>query len=149
MRYLLLILCFLLPLPALAEGLYILPVKLLDTSNEARDQSAEHARRLGLMAEVLAKELPAQPIGAERIAASCAGEDPECLLGMLRDEGADRGLFIVVQKTSTLILQVFASVVDSRDQSLIAYREMNFRGDNDEAWRRAAVFLARDLRGAL
>ncbi len=149
MRYLLLILCFLLPLPALAEGLYILPVKLLDTSNEARDQTAEHARRLGLMAEVLARELPAQPIGAERIAASCTGEDPECLLGMLRDEGADRGLFIVVQKTSTLILQVFASVVDSRDQSLIAYREMNFRGDNDEAWRRAAVFLARDLRGAL
>lgn len=149
MRYLLLILCFLLPLPALAEGLYILPVKLLDTSNEARDQSVEHARRLGLMAEVLARELPAQPIGAERIAASCQGEDPECLLGMLRDEGADRGLFIVVQKTSTLILQVFASVVDSRDQSLIAYREMNFRGDNDEAWRRAAVFLARDLRGAL
>lgn len=149
MRHLLSALAFLLPIPALAEGLFLMPVKLLDTSHEARDQSADHARRLGLMTAVLVQELPARPIGSDQVAARCKDEDPNCLLDLLRDEGADRGLFIVVQKTSTLILQVFANVVDSRDQSLIAHREMNFRGDNDEAWRRAALFLARDLRDAM
>ena len=35
----------LLPWPALAQDTVVLPVKLLDTSNEARDQQADHARR--------------------------------------------------------------------------------------------------------
>ena len=62
--------------------------------------------------------------------------------------GADRALFIVAQKTSTLILQLFVNLVDTRTGELIDSRNLNFRGDNDEAWRRAGVFLAGQIRDA-
>lgn len=65
---------------------------------------------------------------------------------MLRDHDADQGLFIVVQKSSTLILQAFASLVDVPTGKLILHKEMSFRGDNDEAWRRAGRFMAGQLR---
>ena len=139
----------LMPVPALAEGLAILPVKLLDTSHEAQDQRGDHARRLELMAGVLAQEMPGRVIAPEAVAKACPDETAECLVTMLRDEGADRGLFIVVQKSSTLILQVFTDLMDVKAQKLIAHRELNFRGDNDESWRRAARFLADVLTNAL
>jgi len=31
---------------------------------------------------------------------------------------------------------------------MVVHKELNFRGDNDEAWRRAGRFLARQLRPA-
>lgn len=145
MRHLALILA-LLPGLAAAEGLMIPPIKLLDTSHEARDQTADHARRLGLMADVLASEMPGRLIARDQVAVACTPETTDCLVKLLRDKGAERGLFIVVQKSSTLILQVFASLVDLRDEKLILHKELNFRGDNDEAWRRAGQFLARQLR---
>lgn len=147
MRKLMLALALLLPGAALAEGLLIAPVKLLDTSHEARDQSAEHARRQALLADVLAGELQASLLPADAVAGACPRETADCLVTLMQDRGAERGLFIVVQKSSTLILQIFASVVDLRAGKLVTHRELNFRGDNDESWRRAGVFLARQLRG--
>ncbi|MCV2448615.1 DUF3280 domain-containing protein [Paracoccus sp. DMF] len=145
MRKLLLALA-LLPGMAQAEALLIAPVKLLDTSHEARDQTAEHARRQALLAEVLAAEMSATLLPAEAVAEACPQETADCLVTLMRERGADRGLFIVVQKASTLILQVFASLVDLEAGKLITHEELNFRGDNDESWRRAGVFLARQLR---
>lgn len=132
--------------PAWADGLMILPIKLLDTSHEAQDQAADHAQRLDLMADALAERIPGQRVSQDEVAQACPRETTECLMQLLRDKGADRGLFIVVQKSSTLILQAFASVVDMRDDSLIIHKELNFRGDNDESWRRAGQFMARQLR---
>ena len=146
MRNLLLALA-LLPAIARAEPLLIAPVKLLDTSHEARDQTGDHARRQALLAEVLAAEMPGDLLPAGAVAQACPRETADCLVTLMRDKGAERGLFIVVQKSSTLILQVFASVVDLKAAKLITHRELNFRGDNDESWRRAGVFLARQLRG--
>ncbi len=136
----------LLPLPAMAEGLAILPVKLLDTSQEARDQKADHARRLALLAAELAAKMPGTLVASDAVAAACPQESAECLVGMLQGQGAEQGLFVVVQKSSTLILQVFANLVDVGTGRLILHRELNFRGDNDEAWRRAGGFLAGQLR---
>lgn len=146
MRHLALILALSLPAPVLAQGLVILPVKLLDTSHEARDQTADHARRLDLMAKVLAQQMPGTLIARDEVARACPRETTQCLVTLLRDKGATQGLFVVVQKSSTLILQVFASVVDMRDEKLLRHRELNFRGDNDEAWRRAGRFMAGQLR---
>jgi hypothetical protein len=53
-----------------------------------------------------------------------------------------------VQKTSTLILQVFARVVDSETTALVASRDLNFRGDTDESWLRMERFLAEQLADA-
>lgn len=139
----------LLPFAAQAERVAILPVKLLDTSHEARDQQADHRRRLDLLARVLQEELgDAVLIAPEAVAAACRPETTECLLALGREQDSQRALFIVVQKTSTLILQVFANLVDTGSGELILGRNLNFRGDNDEAWRRAGRFLARQMREA-
>ena len=135
----------LLPWPALAQDTVVLPVKLLDTSNEAKDQQADHARRQDRMGQVLAGALSAERIAAEDVAAACPRETTECLVTLLRDRDADRGLFVVVQKTSTLILQVFADLVDVNDEKLVRHAELSFRGDNDDSWQRAADFLVGQL----
>lgn len=136
----------LMPAPLLAQDLVIAPVKLLDTSHEARNQQADHDRRLALMEGILAEELSGELISRKDIAAACPREPADCLVTALRERGAERGLFIVVQKASTLILQVFASLVDLEAGQLVTHTELNFRGDNDEAWERAAHFLADKLR---
>ena len=146
MPALLIALILLLPWPALADGLAILPIKMLDTSHELRDQRPDHVRRLELMAGVLAQEMQGRLIASDAIAAACPRETAECLMAMLRKDEADQGLFIVVQKSSTLILQAFASLVDVPTGRLVLHKELSFRGDNDEAWRRAGHFMAAQLR---
>ena len=133
------------PMPLMAQDLAIPPVKMLDTSREARDQQADHTRRMALMEGILAQELAGQLVSRQDIAAACPRETTECLVSALRERGAERGLFIVVQKTSTLILQAFASLVDLQAEKLVTHTELSFRGDNDEAWEKAAHFLAGKL----
>ncbi|SDL08295.1 DUF2380 domain-containing protein [Paracoccus chinensis] len=135
----------LLPMPLMAQDLAIAPVKMLDTSREARDQQSDHDRRLALMEGILADELSGTLVSREEISAACPRETTECLVAALRERGAERGLFIVVQKASTLILQAFASLVDLEGERLVTHTELSFRGDNDEAWRKAAHFLAGKL----
>lgn len=137
----------LLPMPLVAQDLAIAPVKMLDTSREARDQRSDHNRRMALMETILADELSATLVSREEIAVACPRETAECLVAALRERGAERGLFIVVQKTSTLILQAFASLVDLEGERLVTHTELSFRGDNDEAWQKAAHFLAGKLQG--
>lgn len=132
---------------SLAEGVAIFPIKLLDTSHEARDQMADHTRRRALVADILAAQLPgAIPVEAATVAAACTPETTECLMAVARDAGADQALLIVFQKTSTLIIQIFVNLVDVDSAELIDSRSLNFRGDTDEAWERAARFLAGQLR---
>lgn len=133
------------PWPVLAQDTAVLPVKLLDTSYEAQDQQGDHSRRLDMMADTLARALSAERIAPGDVAAACPRETTDCLVTLLRDRDADRGLFVVVQKTSTLILQVFADLVDVRDEKLVRHAELSFRGDNDESWQRAADFLVGQL----
>lgn len=132
--------------PALAQTA-ILPVKLLDTSGEARDQRADHDRRLALLAQTLQDGLPGIAIGADQ-AAACQPETTECLLDLAQAAGADRALFIVAHKTSTLILQLFVTLVDAESGRLILSRNLSFRGDTDDSWLRAGRFLAGQLRDA-
>ena len=137
-------LCLLLASPAWAD-IAILPVKMLDTSGEARDQQEDHDRRMALLARVLAEELPATPVAPDALAA-CQPQTADCLLAATLSTGADQALFVVAQKTSTLILQLFVNLVDARTGELLDSRNLNFRGDNDEAWRRAGLFLAGQIR---
>ncbi|MFC0201565.1 DUF2380 domain-containing protein [Paracoccus rhizosphaerae] len=132
--------------PATAETLAIFPPKFLDTSHEVRDQSVDHQRRLDLLAETLNDELtPSVVIGRPQIAATCTPETTDCLLSLAHEAQAERSLFVVVQKTSTLIIQIFVTLVHSGTGQLIASPSLNFRGDTDESWHRAARFLAREL----
>jgi len=134
--------------------LAILPLKLLDTSGEPIDQGPEHARRLAAMARGLAEDLDAGGgyrtllVTAETLRGRCPDKRPDCLLEAAREAGASRVFVGVVHKSSTLILQLFARVADARTGHALLTRDLNFRGDTDEAWRRAGVFLAGQIREA-
>jgi hypothetical protein len=138
-----------------AETLVVMPVKLLDTSQEADDQRAAHERRLAMVGAALAADLRGGTFETTLLADPAAIEATcprptaaACLIGFARDLGGDKALFTVVQKTSTLILQVFAHVVDTGTTALVASRDLNFRGDTDEAWMRMEGFLAEQLADA-
>ena len=138
---------------AQADTLAVMPVKLLDTSNEARDQTADHARRLAMVTEALATDMHGPYaetvlLAPEALAAACPRETARCLIDAARSTGADKALFIVVQKSSTLIMQVFAHVIDLDTDAVVVARDLNFRGDTDESWMKMEGFLARTLASA-
>lgn len=139
---------------ARAEGLVILPVKFLDTSQEKTDQAAAHAARAAAMATGLGADLDASYdsvtlVPPAAVAEGCASETPECLVGLARAHGADQALFVVIHKSSTLIMQIFAQLLDVKAKEVVIRRELSFRGDTDESWRHAEVFLARQLSEAM
>ena len=147
------------PAPAYADEaravpVAVLPIKLLDTSGEPTDQTAEHAGRLLRMGEDLSADLTrtgayrAVYWPAARLARSCPAETAACLLQAAREQEADLVFIGVVHKSSTLILQLWARLVDVRSGRDVFLRDLNFRGDTDEAWQRARAFLAAQIREA-
>ncbi|WP_244478040.1 MULTISPECIES: DUF2380 domain-containing protein [unclassified Methylobacterium] len=134
-----------------APNLAMLPIRMLDTSGEPKDQTSEHAARLAAMAQGLSARLSTKGcfrvagIDAEALARSCPGNEPACILGVARANGAGLAFVGVIHKSSTLIMQMFARIVETGGGATIFSRELNFRGDNDESWQRAEVFLAREI----
>jgi Protein of unknown function (DUF2380). len=129
-----------------------MPVKLLDTSGEAGDQSAVHAARLETVRKILDEALVARgyavhDISEEALDARCPNPTPACLVAYAGEEGGRYALTVSVQKMSTLILYMAANIVDVPAQKVVYARQMTFRGDNDLAWASAADFLARRLGG--
>lgn len=141
-----------LPNPARSEAqttLAMLPIRMLDTSGEPRDQRAEHGERLVAMAEALSAHLAGRyrivGIPAAALDRACPDQAPACILSTAREGGARLAFVGVIHKSSTLIMQMFARVVDTDSGATLFSRELNFRGDNAESWRRAEVFLARQF----
>lgn len=62
-----------------------------------------------------------------------------------RDAGASLLLVGGVRKMSTLILWMNILVVDVASGERVLVRELSFRGDNDDAWRRAGAFAAKQV----
>ena len=127
------------PAAVVPSKVAILPIRLLDTSAEPKDQNAEHARRLRTLAADVASDLSSISLyqtimfEEEDVRRTCASETTDCLLSAARAKGADMVFFGVVHKSSTLILQIWARFVDARTGQVLFSRELNFRGDNDES----------------
>jgi hypothetical protein len=145
----------LLPHPAGASPetkIAVLPVRLLDTSAEPKDQSADHARRLQAITGHLTSDLVQTGLyqvvilTTDVVRERCPLETPECLLAAARKEDASLVLFGVVHKSSSLIMQLWARIADAQTGQVVFSRELSFRGDNDDAWRRAGKFLADQIR---
>jgi hypothetical protein len=126
----------------------VLPFKLLDTSAEPADQNKDHKRRLSDMGSAMARELPetrafsgATIVGDSEVSKACPRETPDCLLRVARSKGAAFALFGVLHKSSTLIMQLFLTIVPVDRSKTLLSRELNFRGDNDQSWTRAKDFL--------
>lgn len=122
-----------------------------DTSGEPRDQTAEHARRLGDFMSALRRDLAA--LGGYRVV-SLTCDDAPCVIGRTppgelfaaaRKAGARFILYGGVHKMSTLVQWAKTQLVDVENNRLVDDRWMSFRGDDDESWRRAEGYLAKRL----
>ncbi|MGH6918004.1 MAG: DUF3280 domain-containing protein [Geminicoccaceae bacterium] len=138
-------------------SLLVLNLELVDTSGEVTDQREEHERRLVAVREILASELAARQVyevvDPGRIQAAidatrerqylhaCNG----CEIRFAREVDADRVLTGHVRKVSSLIMALWVDIKDAASGRQIVRKVLDFRGDNDKAWQRAALYLAREL----
>ena len=135
---------------AAERPLAVVGFNFVDTSGEAKDQSAAHAARLSAMMETLQSKLAASG-RFKIIALACTPEpctaepDVDGAMAEARKAGADWTLVGTVRKTSTLILDMPVEVIDMASGKAVYGRLLSFRGDTDDAWQHAARFLAREL----
>ena len=130
----------------------VFPVELADTSGEAPRPG--RAGQIAATTEVLAdllegssryRKVDLAPV-RDRLAAAgplhrCGG----CWLAMAREAGAEVAALAVVHKVSTLISSMQVWMVDVAARRVILEVAVSLRGDNDEAWRRAAGYLVRNV----
>ena len=129
----------------------VLDLDYVDTSGEAQDQQKEHAARLQRFAEGLRQDLAGS--GKYRIVypacdpASCtaAGSDPSTLVDSARQAGAKLMIFGGVHKMSTLVQWAKLQALDLQSDKIVFDKLITFRGDNDESWRQAESFVAREF----
>jgi len=125
-----------------------------DTSGEARDQSAQHAARVKDFVNLLRDELAAHgryrilPLSCPEPACSAGRMDANELMQAARRSGARLVIYGGIHKESTLVQWAEVEVVDLDDNKLLLDRLFSFRGDTDEAFRRAAAFIGQSLEAA-
>jgi len=122
-----------------------------DTSGEVQDQTAAHAARLQGFTDLLRDQLSATgkyrivPLTCAKSRCSAGTLDAQSLTDAARDAGARLLLYGGVHKMSTLVQFGKAQVADLDSDTVVYDRTISFRGDNEEAWKRAGEFLAEDL----
>lgn len=124
---------------------------LIDTSGEQRNQTAEHEARLERFDDVMRKDIA----GSGRFALvemkcpqpRCSGQSMTMdeLLRYARDAGARFLAVGAVEKMSTLVLWARLEVYDVATRKMVFNQLFTFRGDNDEAWQRAAHYVANEF----
>jgi hypothetical protein len=123
----------------------------LDTSGEVQDETARHEKQLRQF-ETEMRETLSQDNAIDLVALPCKSD--RCSLG---DPGIDqlkkqaktaKAQFLLVgglHKMSTLIGWAKLVVVDLEKSGRTCDRLLTYRGDTEEAWRRAAKFSAEDV----
>jgi hypothetical protein len=64
-------------------------------------------------------------------------------------EGAAFKVIGGIQKTSTLVQWAKVAVIDVGAKKVVMDKLYTFRGDNDESWERAEIFVSREVMAAL
>lgn len=105
-----------------------------DTSAEPADQTAAHERRLQAFMAALRRDIAA---------------DPRHQLAPSVQEGAAFKVIGGIQKTSTLVQWAKVAVIDVGARKVVMDKLYTFRGDNDESWERAEIFVSREVMEAL
>jgi len=132
-------------------GLAVAEIDYVDTSGEVIDQSADHRRRLRAFEASLRSDLTAGGklrsvvLDCPPNACSIGDIDANQLIGKAQAAGADFLLIGALHKVSTLVQWAKFDMIDVKSQKLSFERLVSFRGDNDEAWRRAEAFIVRDI----
>ena len=78
---------------------------------------------------------------------TAARTPPTDLIARAKAAGAGLLLFGQIHKMSTLVEWANTEIVDLAADKLIESKLFTFRGDTDEAWRRAEKFVAQETRG--
>lgn len=140
LRLILSALLFVLPVvqsPANAEGpigVAMEDFSYTDTSAEPTNQAAAHERRLAAFMAALRRDI---------------GEGGRYRLVTAAQDGAAFKVVGGIQKTSTLVQWAKVAVIDVSGKKLVMDKLYTFRGDNDESWERAEVFVSREVMAAL
>jgi len=122
----------------------------VDTSGEAKVQTADHARRLTSLDQTVSGTLAGESelkLVALDCSSTCSAGTVglESLARQALQAGASHLLIGQVRKMSTLIGGVKFAVIDLGTNSPTCDRFLSYRGDTDEAWSRAAAYTARDV----
>jgi len=143
---------------AWASPVHADPIKLaiadfdyLDTSGEVQDQTAVHAERLKSFTQLIDDQLSASgryqivALACPKRPCSAGAMDAQSLSDAARQSGARLLLYGGIHKMSTLVQFGKAQIADLETDQIVYDRTITFRGDDDNAWKRASEFLAEDL----
>lgn len=137
-------------LPVLAaDRVAVSSFQFSDGSGEVRDQRAEHAANLALFNDALRAGLSAR--GLDVVVPDCGGPcspDEAQFEAMAEATRAlDAKLLMIggLRKVSTLIGLINVTLIDVTTGKVVCNRSLSYRGDNAEAWTRAADFTAMDV----
>ena len=127
----------------------------VDTSGEVKDQSAEHKARVTKFAELVRENLSAQndyrvlPFECPEHPCTPISMGSDDFIAAARRSGARFIVYGGIRKVSTLVQWGVVELLDLEAEKLLLKRTVSFRGDNDEAYRRAAVFVGETVRDAM
>jgi Protein of unknown function (DUF2380) len=138
-------------------SLLVLNLELVDSSGEVTDQREDHERRLAAVRQILASELAARDVydvvdpaeiqpeidatRAHQYLHACNG----CEVRLAREVGAERVLTGHVRKVSSLVMALWVDIRDAKSGRPVVRKVLDFRGDTDEAWQRATLYLVNEL----
>ena len=123
-----------------------------DTSGEIADQADAHRARVAAFGQMLRDSLVAD--GKVRVvrldcpvhACTAASMPADDFTAQARRAGARLVVYGGIRKMSTLVQWGEVQLVDLDRNELLLRRTVTFRGDTDEAFRRAAVFVGETLK---
>ena len=120
-----------------------------DTSQEDANRTAKHEARVQTFAALLRGDLAAQKkfkivqLTCPKPPCSAARMPPNELVRAARQAGARLLVYGGIHKESTLVQWGKIEAVDLKNDKLVLNQNFSFRGDTDQAFRRAATFIAR------
>ena len=123
--------------PATAEGAIGVAMddfSYTDTSAEPANQTTAHERRLQAFMAALRRDIAA---------------DQRYRLAPSAQDGATFKVIGGIQKTSTLVQWAKVAVIDVGAKKVVMDKLYTFRGDNDESWERAEIFVSREVMATL
>ena len=127
----------------------------IDTSGEVRDQRKEHEARMQRFTELLRESIGAQgdfhvqPLECTDPPCTPINMQPAKFIDASRRSGARFVLYGGIHKISTLVQWGDIQLLDLEADKVLFRQNVTFRGDNDEAYRRAAAFVSGSVRDAL
>jgi Protein of unknown function (DUF2380) len=126
-----------------------------DASGEVADQAEAHRARVAAFGQLLRDSLVAD--GNYRVVrldcpgrrCTAASMPPDDFVAAARRTGARLVVYGGIRKMSTLVQWGEVQLVDLDRNELLLRRTVTFRGDTDEAFRRAAGFVGETLKDVM